>query len=577
VREEVFAPGEYEDDRSRIAAAQLFREYRADIRGLVNRHGLKTEEALFCSLDEDVHHDVDEVIQKYRSQCRDVNYKELFEQGSRCVESVNSFVWHFDWCRRVRVRASSYVRPKENGETEGYSMQGNCVFNTRLLLVDSTAPQWYGSAGPELLDVPCDLSAYNALVGQLAGNEVELFAEAFNLMFALQKWSFDQVVGVLSLMRAQMAAVTRFEFARHFFLLDDDLLFRVGLFMSLDCSIVYKMNMLQENQRECNSSTAIPKPFKALSLVISGMLDENEDVAFADVSKKGSARLYVPMLKNRGQCSTDYYKDVVHDFIINAVWANERCGLSGKVGYDLLLTPGIFALSRLAKEHVHSSMSIRALENHIQKSDAGPDIHFTNSHRCLDEEQRKQFMQDAKPFSAARKRAVLSFELEGVRYDVEYTGNELTEITRGRRFLARQYMINSSELLPVGCTKNDLTIELLCYDIIYAEGINALDGDEQFLLHEHLFAADGDSCVVSNALSHAGNLRLEINNEYRNADRLFLTHRTVYQSPDIGSAQILRSCGSKLACGASYSWHAGTDIDRALNQLWKVYTEQLAK
>lgn len=434
-----------------------------------------------------------------------------------------------------------------------------------------------------------DMRKYQRFVELLDPARTEIFKEAFNLILLSGLYAVDQIdeiVDLMFLINQKMGSSTKLEFARAAFSLADNVLFRIGFLLSLDSSIVYKALMLREPRAEHQTSARPCKTRKSTLLIINGMMDENDDVEFAKrngMYSSISKSMYMPLLKNRGFCSTDYYRDNVRDFVAGILFSGENAQFAdagrgrahATAGWALMFTPGTFYLSRLHMSLVHDRISIRELEALIAKNDPAINTWFINSHCCLDPAERAACLRHARPMRRMGEQHVLSFGCKDVRYDLEYADGMLVRVLRGRRVLGRAYMVNSDAAgMEMGASgtdnrkSNDLMIELVRFEIVYTELFNYLSEEEGFLLSPCLYMLEDAQCRLSSQLSHCTTPRLEISTSFMNADHFCMSHKVVFT----GSGTNLQAGDGKLCVYATREWTARDEFDRMFGKLWKVYS-----
>lgn len=568
-------------------AKSLFCEYCLEMKHLISKYNLKTEESLFCAKDPSALCELGDILKRYGREIRGASVGEIARLSTRCSEGINSLVWLSP--RAYKIKTKAYVHRHKT--VSGF------IFNTRIHLVphdagledvkrtktaeDATASQFYNNRFKgQVITVRADTKKINEFISLLSPGMVDAFREVFNLVLISQLHRIDEIDKIADLLiciHQKIRGFTRLEMSRVLFSLSDNTLFRIGLVLSLDISVVSKACMLREERRDRAPAERPAKIYRGLNLVISGMLDENDDVEFVASRNMLSAKtMFVPVLKNRGTCDVDYYRDNVRDFLVNILFSNE-CMQFGRgktyegpgssaqgshrsrVCYEMLFVPGTFYLSKLDDSLVHDRMSIGKLQTLIHRNDPAINTWFVNKHRCLDE---PGLLGEAGP---VKEHCILSFNFRETRYDLEYADLGLVKIARGRGFIGKEYVVNNGG--AGDSAKNDLMIELIRYEVIYSTDIDVLGEDEAFMLEGGLFTLAGRSCVLSPLLSCCSNFRLEVNTDPRDEGCFRVALRAVYS----GSAFRLQSGDPKMCCSASRSWFSDESFDKAFGRLWKAY------
>ncbi|KAI5169371.1 RNA-dependent RNA polymerase [Pancytospora epiphaga] len=577
----------YECDKEESSAdgsgSKLFNGYKEAITNILINHKIKSEELLLfhCDVPESPR-EVVNLIRKYTKHLKEVNTSEIAKKCLGCYENVNSLVWLGESGFKMKCR-------KYNFNSKGI---GNCVFNDRMILLGQNE-EVMRNVPSEYIVLSVDMKKYFELAESLNDKRLSIFKEAFNLIYITGKYVFDDIMSILSKINVSMRSDTRIEFARSIFLLSDDLLFHIGFLLVLDFSIVTKVLILKQEKKEANGFQEPTKIFKRLCLIISGMLDDSEDIGFEKTrAVSGMKEAYIPVLRNRGSCNVDYYKDTVRDFIVNIIFSNglrQYCEESrasristsatlteSHVRYELSFVPGRFYIAELDPSLKYDSMSVRELMLLMDRNDPQVTVWFVALHRCLDENLRRDSLKEMKKMVSERPYLIFSFSFKETKYELKYVDSVLVSVISGRRRLGKAYIVNSCELgIKEESEKgNDLMVDLSRYDVLYTTEYSMLGEDETFMLEGSLFELRNDRCYISDTLACCSSFKLEIITSFKNADNFFLRHRVTYN----GNSKELTKNGSTLRCSARSSWPSdSTNFDKIFSKLWKVYGDVLYK
>lgn len=516
----------------------------------------------------------------------------LFETNSR-VE-VNNLMSIEDEIERLCNKTKGWSEPRFNVKKNKY----NGISEDKTTEDPKIAQSCNNQYSDTMISIEGDVSKYTGFYVSLDVKRKNVFKELFNLLLIAGVYKIDQIDQIINMMikvNERMKDSSTLELVRVLFAMSDDVLFRIGILICLDCSIVYKALMLRELKCEYNILNRPPKIFKSYYLILGGMLDENEDVEFitthSDLMEKP---VYLPVLKNKGTCSLDYYKDSVREFLINILYSkkclqyikstiNMEClsvlpnnqdffadsNFDGScVEFIIKFTPGIFFLNRLSPLLIHDKMSVRELESRIARNDPNISTWFANKHKCLESSERAAFLKQIKTLEKNKEVTMLKFMFNNVRYDLIYVDSVLLKVLKGRQILGKGYIINAQANENV----NDIAMELIRYEIIYGDNINRISSAEAFMLKPGLYSFDNKQCILSQTLSNCSSYRLETNTSFSNECSFFLTHRTVYS----GNGLVMNQTDMKLYCYAEKKWSPGESFDKIFGRLWKVYLNVLA-
>ena len=173
------------------------------------------------------------------------------------------------------------------------------------------------------LTVYCNKEKIEEFITSLDWKRKDLFKDFFNLILLCGLFKITEIDSIFDYfisLNKQMTESSVTELLRVAIPKSTDLTFKILCLLPLDLSIHKKCYLLREKAvYSINEEFKPTKICKRACLIISGMLDENDDLEFLRKDKK-----FVPVLRNKGKCSVDYYKDTLRDFIVNLLYSQEN-------------------------------------------------------------------------------------------------------------------------------------------------------------------------------------------------------------------------------------------------------------
>ncbi|KAM0680711.1 hypothetical protein GINT2_000982 [Glugoides intestinalis] len=500
----------------------IYDDYVFDIRLLMNQVQEQHEAQVFCNASQLGSRNV---IKHYADLLKTV---EALEMASVC--KCKGFDSILALCGVTHTLKGKIIY---NSIKQGSS---HFIFNSKIHLIPFgfaprpcttlVCPFSIGSFYKNCLDndevsVWCNLAKYEALCLEIPSERIDFFKDFFNLLLLSETYKItdiDKIISLFEEINKKMKCSSLPELLRVAIPGSNNTIFRTLLLLPLNLSIINKAHLLREKATQCpNENHKSAKICKRLCLIISGMLDENDDVEFV---VEGN-RVFL-LLKNKGTCTVDYYKDMMCSFLVNVLYSHENQNflksLKGiesvnevpmqkpkdvliesekswlsdplvyfekmprkstverqempKAFYEVVFTPGRFYLIKVPEEHLNDMFSVSEIERQMLSEKLK--YAFDNKHVALEPERRDRFFSTIKPMDSNGQREILSFEFNNERYDIEYLNGELWRITKGRRLIGRAYIANTPR-------KTDLQVEVFRRTLVYTSNLNLLTKQEAFM------------------------------------------------------------------------------------------------
>jgi len=533
----------------------VFQSYKYDLNGLMERCSKRTEEELFrvCHIKNDSVQDFDNTIKAFIRKYHDL----LKNKDSLKMAKIGE-------CGKISsiemLCGNSYKlrnHIKKQAIKEGSSL---FVFNSKIHLLDlstrdgvtvhsnsnkecnadnvcayqivTDSDDFYDfKINSKEIAVYADVKKYEEFVQKLNPKRKHIFKEAFNLILLSKYYKIteiDQIIDFLAFVNSEMKESSCIEFFRVALPGSNDVLFKIITLLVLNFSILKKSMLLREKGLLMSKVDAQSfRMCKRTCLVISGMLDDNDDIEFKRTDGKdfavGYKNVFVPVLKNTGKCSPDYYRNTLRDFLVNNLYSHENLSFlvslrgigveekqeyqrwkemgdsvnncsnanafdeilkkhkanksdcqAGRAHFELIFNPGKFFFSSISEQYLNDRFSVKMIEK-IIFSPKGFAYEFVNRHETLNKD--RQFLAQNKiRLGNKREVEVLSFIYNNVRYNIEYLNGKLIKITKGKKILGKAFILNNGE-------RNDLQVELVRSEIIF-------DGNHDVLMENEMFMRD---------------------------------------------------------------------------------------
>lgn len=648
---------------------QIYEDYCGEIRGLMDQLRVKNEEELFCyGFDQEtmgVKQGLKAIINRYTEILKN---KESLEMMKICeCRQINSIVTLCGDAYKIKENMKRMMIKK--GSSNFYfnskihlvdDSDENFTRGTKIL-DDETLNAFYENRFSfEEICIRCDSKKYEMLISKLDIKRKDMFRDLFNLLILSEYFKLNQIDEIFDLLIFIHQSTSQFssqsinqstnqsssqfssnqsssnnqsnnnnsnnqsnnsngnnqsnsnsnngessiysELLRAAVPNSDNNLFKILCLLSLEMSLIKKCILLREKGlSKLNENFRTTKGYKRIGLIISGMLDENDDVEFS-VNKD----YVIPVLKNRGECSVNYYRDEVRDFLVNVLYSTENLKYINrldevedssilklknpkktKIGacrahYEVCFSPGRFFLQEVPEKDLSDRFSIKMVEKMIlsQSIRCG----FINSHDALNESRRDIFLSSIKKMKSVGTKEVLSFMFGETRYDVEFQDGVLNRITKDKKIIGKIYLMNgsigdSSVDLSENKTnndefsksRNDLQVELFRREIIYNDEISDLTEKESFMKEEILRFENGKyELLVDLPKIGCSKLKLEKRVIFENEDGFTVTRKYLYTGE--------RTLNFKAEMPAVYTTKEfsintleGFDFDKIFRRLWKIY------
>ncbi|ELA42590.1 uncharacterized protein VICG_00342 [Vittaforma corneae ATCC 50505] len=605
----------------------IYENYVSDIRILMDKTQTKTEEDLFCHNFEDDSNlklELKGVISKYTEILKN---KEALKMSKIC--ECKNFNGILALCGDSYKLKSMMKRGIIKNGTS------NFIFNSKIYLSyheessslksslaeDKQIREFYENRlDCESITIHCDRSNYESFVESLDFKRKDIFKDLFNLIILSGLFRLDQIDNIINLLtnlNKAMKDATIQELLRVAIPNSNNVLFKILCLLPLDFSLIKKSMLLREKALlKSNEMYKISKICKRFCLIISGMLDENDDIEFV---KEGKA--IIPCLKNKGVCSAEYYKDTLRDFLINILYSNEnlrfleklpcikketesggqkkwknnelldylemltdekeklRKKFKGNVPdtmpiplalYEICFTPGKFSFTLVPETYLNSKFSIKNIERLLSSKSPAEEMlfNFDNVHDALNPKKRAGFLSSIKKMDENGVKEVLSFMYKKTRFDIDILNGKLLRITKDKKTMGKSFIIN-------GLQKNDLQVELFRKEILYDETVNLLKEDEMFMT-EKLFVVQNDSYKLLFDLQKYSctKIKLEKNVVSSNEDGFAIVYKAVFTGNDLLILKTDKSC-----CYVSKEFCINTveelNFDKIFGKLWMTYATVL--
>lgn len=596
----------------------IFRSYKRDVLALANKYGVKSEEKLFCYRGEDValvSRELRSLVDRHVKVLRTRESLRMAEIG-RCQSFNSTELLCGDAYRLKSVVKRGIVEDGSSHfafNSKVHLIDHGIACDSKIALVDGPSEHDFydNKLDATEIAVHANVLNYKSLVNSLDAVRKDIFREAFNLIVLSKLYKItevDRIIDLLAKINSRMVHSDRLEFFRSALPDSSNVLFKIAALIVLDLSIVKKSLLLRE--KEPFTVPEAPRAFstcKRICLVVSGMFDGNDDVEF---TRRDGA--LVPLLKNKGICSPDYYKDTLRDFLVNILYSGENarfisfspgpvcqpssmskrwryisgCGPNDVIGktsdkgeenesggsaltkvkkcdmpgahYELIFTPGKFCFSSVPEHSLNDCFSIRELERLLvlESSCGSFSFDFTPCHDALISNRRRDVREN------------LSFVYRGLRYSIQYVGSKLTRITKDRAVIGKAFIVNDPP-------RNDLQVEFVRDRIVFEEGIiDMLKEHEYFMKHLRL-SVDTQGCCKLGPLSlectDVQVERISVHND------LVVSCQSAYTWSSDSCA--LEPKEDRISCFASSEFSIdsidSSGFNRAFSKLWRVYVTTL--
>lgn len=616
----------------------IYENYVSDIRLLMDKTQAKTEEDLFYhNFENDLNTGLElrNIISKYTEILKT---KEALKMSKVCgCKNFNGI---------LTLCGDSYKL--KNMIKRGIIKNGtsNFIFNSKIhlsnyeeissqknntVIESEQIDEFYENRfDREGIVIYCDRKKYESFIESLDFKRKDMFKDMFNLIILSGLFKLDQIDEIIDLLirfNKAMKESTIEELLQVAMPGSDNMLFKILCLLPLDFSLV-KKNMLfrEKGFLKFNEKYKISKICKRFCLIISGMLDENDDIEFI---KENEA--IVPHLKNKGVCSVEYYKDTMRDFLINILYSNENLmflkkladmqersedikqkiwqdseeerdleisrrlsvprnylevfvdgeepqrkklkehtpGIASLALYEIYFYPGKFIFAQVPEIYLNDRFSVRNIETMLSsKSKSSLEkivFNFDNIHDALSPEKRAEFLSSIKKMNEDGIREVLSFIYKKIRFDIEILDGKLLRITKDKKIIGKGFIVNVSQ-------RNDLQVELFRKEIVYDGTVNFLAENEMFMT-ENLFIAENNTYKLTFDLAKypCSKVKLERSTVFSNEDGFIIAYKTLFAGDDILVFKADKSCcyTSNEICISTVE---GFSFDKIFEKLWRVYT-----
>lgn len=305
--------------------------YRQDILFLMNKFQLSNEESLFCEKNNpEIRNEMLKIIETYSAL---VKGKDSLVMSA--ISSCSAFSSLEVLCSDS-YKLKTFI--KKNIIKEGDSQ---FLFNSKIHLIDSVEfNENLNSIGYSSIDklsysfynntfelnelvLPCNKVKIDEFISSLDWKRKDIFKDFFNLIILsglFKITEIDQIFEYFDSLNKLMVESTVLDLLRVAIPTSNDLSFKILCLLPLDFAIQKKCFLLREKvSYPINEAFKPMRICKRVCFIISGMLDENDDLEFVKKDKK-----FIPELRNKGKCSVDYYKDTLRDFVVNLLYSQEN-------------------------------------------------------------------------------------------------------------------------------------------------------------------------------------------------------------------------------------------------------------
>ncbi|ORD99367.1 RDR1 [Hepatospora eriocheir] len=360
--------------------------YKHDIKSLMSRNNLWSEEDLFVNNEEGVGKELRNILFKYRKLLKNVNGSDLLNNS--CKDRIESMPFIFDCqndlfnCFEQKLLNNSNFQLLDNNSELDQIMNtednnnslilnntiNTCPFNNNLYienLVDDSDVDLSSIVkivNNNQIVIKANYSKIINLLDRLDENRFSVFKELFNLLLLSDVYrvsEIDRIINLLEYINNNIIDHSNLyvEVAKICFGLGDDRLFKIGFVLSLDYSLFRKLNFLYNKELLNVSKYGKSKRFYRNDImVVNGMLDENDDIKFIKLDDNA----YHIQLNNKGYCEKSYYKDDVRNALINILYSLED---NSRTLIELYLKGGVFKVKYIDTKLENSKVTIRYLLN----------------------------------------------------------------------------------------------------------------------------------------------------------------------------------------------------------------------
>lgn len=628
----------------------IHKKYIQDILDLMSRHQIRTEEDLFCQKHmPHIKNELSKVLEYYSSILKG---KDSLKMAAAC--SCNSFSGIEMLCSdsyklkgavkkafvkdgtslfafNSKIHLIDHASHTTQNSQLGYGVRNALSYNSNhvnngvnLALSAHNIEFFYSdSFNFKEVSVPCDLFKIDGFIASLDWKRKDIFKDFFNLILLSGIYSLleiDLIFDLLISLNGQMNASSIPEFLRVAMPFSTDKIFKILIVLPLDLSLQNK-SLLLKDKSSChfNENYKPVKICKRICLIISGMLDENDDLEF-----KRKNKYFVPELRNKGGCSVDYYKDSLRDFIVNLLYsqenhnflknlfkssgANQKC-INEKYNeincddgneifdvesanqkkpriiqkqygiFELFFIPGEFYFTNIPATHINERISVKYLESVIvQKKSCKYEFEhdFKNKHDVLDENARNDAFEKISGINNLGIRIVLSFIYKETRYDLEYSDNQLMRISKSKKIIGTAYILNNS-------VRNDLKVQLFRKELIFdrssdGKTLDVLSSSEKFM-KQPLFFEKGNEFFAYPALKDQNDftkIKLDVQSVFRNSDGFTMIRSKLFcnLSNDLFLFKTYKNC-----CHVHKEFGLESldhfNFDSIYGKLWRLYNQVL--
>ncbi|KAI5149002.1 RNA-dependent RNA polymerase [Enteropsectra breve] len=624
-REYVCDSGQKQEDSELI-----YNSYKNEINSMIRRNGAKTEESLFTTTEQSLQNELKALILRYRA----LTTSAMLPGLSACSkDKIESLFFIGNTIFKTKIKKYLY---KNEGEAND-----DCQLNSALSVSDCVGGACKlckaDQKNAEDRDLVLHVDSYrlNQFIAGLDPERLDIFKEIFTLLLTCRLYTLlegNEILGLLCSIEASMARSTRLECSKALLKIvrenlaeedrkyadptkknvfeslmvrNNNLLFRIAFLVALDFSVVEKAKMLISPKQVYKFVERPCKFSRQSGLILNGMLDENEEVEF--VRRNGSQ--WVPVLKNKGECGSGYYRDTLRDFLVGILWnkdtrnyvkcrylenevemadieAEKRpveadamlqgCAKQNKIAssvlFELIFTPGIFYINEMKNELASDSISVKELEYLINIKKDIKTV-FMNNHRALQPERMQEFLNSVEKMSARTEKYIFEFSDTEGSFAVEYNNDVVERIIRNKKLVATNCIVNAAD----SAQHNDLLIEMYRGDILYDKNIQLLSNEEMFLVESSKFVRDDKNIKIMDSMKNYHGFKAERNIMFHNKDHLYINYKTVFS----GEFPLLTEQGNELSIFARKEWYADTkstaEFDKCFSKLWRTYTSYLHK